>query len=275
MKLTSAVVVWSALSALAGLAQAERLVTIDGSITEIVYALGADDRLVGADTTSIYPQAATELPNVGYMRTLSAEGVLSLAPERIITTEDAGPADTLEQLINAGVHIDILDNEPTLPGLTHKIQATADALGLSDAGTELAKQVEAEVRSAQQQLADRVGDMNVMFVMDGGSRGFQVAGTGTLANGALQIAGFTNVFADIQGYKPLTPEAAIEANPDAILVFHSQDDLATLAANPALRLTAAAENGHIYSVDDIDLLAFGPRLGWSLQQLAERMAEPL
>ena len=272
MRLKATLLALTALT-LTGLAQAERLVTIDGSITEIVYALGAEDRLVGVDTTSIYPEAATELPDVGYMRTLSAEGILSLAPERIITTEDAGPADALEQLQNAGVRIDILDNEPSLAGLKHKIQATADALGMSAAGAELAQQVDDEVRTAQQQLSDTIGTLNVMFVMDGGSRGFQVAGTGTLANGALQVAGFNNAFGDIQGYKPLTPEAAIEANPDAILVFHSQDDLATLAANPALRLTAAAENGHIYSVDDIDLLAFGPRLGWSLQQLAERMAE--
>lgn len=273
MKLTSALLVLTALASV-GVAQAERLVTIDGSITEIVYALGADDRLVGVDTTSIYPQAATELPDVGYMRTLSAEGILSLAPERIITTEDAGPADALEQLINAGVQIDIIDNDPSLDGLKTKIQATADALGLSDAGAQLAAEVDREIRAAQQALQQNIGRLNVMFVMDGGSRGFQVAGTGTLANGALQVAGFNNAFGDIQGYKPLTPEAAIEANPDAILVFHSQDDLATLAANPALRLTAAAENGHIYSVDDIDLLAFGPRLGWSLQQLAERMADP-
>lgn len=272
MTLKTALIALSAIT-LTGMAQAERLVTIDGSITEIVYALGAEDRLVGVDTTSIYPAAATELPDVGYMRTLSAEGILSLAPERIITTEDAGPPDTLEQLIAAGVQIDILENEPTLDGLTHKIRATGTALGLSDAGIELANQVEDEVHSAQQQLAERVGELNIMFVMDGGSRGLQVAGIGTLANGVLQVAGFNNVFADIRGYKPLTPEAAIAANPDAILVFHSQNDLATLAANPALSLTAAAENGHIYSVDDIDLLTFGPRLGWSLQQLAERMAD--
>lgn len=272
MKLKFAFFAVSAMT-LSALAQAERLVTIDGSITEIVYALGAQDRLVGVDTTSIYPTAATELPDVGYMRTLSAEGILSLAPERIITTEDAGPADALEQLIAAGVQIDILDNEPSLAGLKHKIQATADALGMSNAGAALVATVDAEVQAAQQQLSESVGALNVMFVMDGGSRGFQVAGTGTLANGVLEVAGFNNVFGDIRGYKALTPEAAIEANPDAILVFHSQDDLATLAANPALRLTAAAENGHIYSVDDIDLLAFGPRLGWSLQQLAERLAE--
>ncbi len=258
---------------LASQASADRLVSIDGSLTEIIYALGAEADLVGVDTTSTYPAAATELPDVGYMRALSAEGILSLAPDRVITTADAGPADALSQLQAAGIEIDILDNTPSLAGLISKIQSTATVLGRRKAGDDLAAQVEADVEQAQTAIAEQLGPLNVMFVMDGGSRGFQVAGRDTLANGVLDVAGFTNVFADIQGYKPLTPEAAINANPDVILVFHSQKSLDELAANPALSLTLAVQNGQLYNVDDLDLLSFGPRLGTALQALLERMTD--
>ena len=257
----------------ASLANADRLVSIDGSLTEIIYALGADADLVGVDTTSTYPPAATELPDVGYMRALSAEGILSLAPDRVITTADAGPADALSQLQAAGIDINILDNTPTLAGLVSKIQATAAALDQHEAGNELASRVAAEVEQAQQSIADQLGPLNVMFVMDGGSRGFQVAGRNTLAGGVLDVAGFNDAFADIQGYKPLTPEAAINANPDVILVFHSQKSLDELAANPALSLTQAVQSGQLYSVDDLDLLTFGPRLGTALQDLLNRMTD--
>lgn len=257
----------------ASLAGADRLVSIDGSLTEIIYALGADADLVGVDTTSTYPPAATELPDVGYMRALSAEGILSLAPDRVITTADAGPADALSQLQTAGIDIYILDNTPTLAGLVSKIQATAAALDQREAGNELANRVAAEVEQAQRSIADQLGPLNVMFVMDGGSRGFQVAGRNTLAGGVLDVAGFNNAFADIQGYKPLTPEAAINANPDVILVFHSQKSLDELAANPALSLTQAVQNGQLYSVDDLALLTFGPRLGTALQALLTRMTD--
>lgn len=257
----------------ASLASADRLVSIDGSLTEIIYALGADADLVGVDTTSTYPPAATELPDVGYMRALSAEGILSLAPDRVITTADAGPADALSQLQAAGIDINILDNTPTLAGLVSKIQATAAALDQREAGNELASRVAAEVEQAQRSIADQLGPLNVMFVMDGGSRGFQVAGRNTLAGGVLDVAGFNNAFADIQGYKPLTPEAAINANPDVILVFHSQKSLDELAANPALSLTQAIQRGQLYRVDDLDLLTFGPRLGTALQALLERMTD--
>jgi len=255
-------------------AEAERLVTIDGSITEIVYALDAEADLVGVDTTSTYPEAATELPDVGYMRALSAEGILSLAPDRVLTTADAGPADALSQLQSAGVDITIIDNTATLEGLKQKVLTTADAVGRSEAGRALADRIDTQVGEAQATLAEAVGDLNVMFVMDGGSRGFQVAGQGTLAHGALELAGFTNVFADIRGYKPLTPEAAIAANPEAILIFHSRKDIEELASDPALSLTRAAETGRIYNVDDLDLLTFGPRMGWSLHQLNTLLTDP-
>lgn len=273
---TSARLLMATLVATAGLASqasADRLVSIDGSLTEIIYALGAEADLVGVDTTSTYPAAATELPDVGYMRALSAEGILSLAPDRVITTADAGPADALSQLQAAGIEIDILDNTPSLAGLISKIQSTATAVGQREAGAHLAAQVEADVKQAQTAIAEQLGPLKVMFVMDGGSRGFQVAGRDTLADGVLDVAGFTNVFADIQGYKPLTPEAAINANPDVILVFHSQKSLDELAANPALSLTQAVQNGQLYYVDDLDLLSFGPRLGNALQALLERMTD--
>ena len=76
----------------------KRVITIGGSLTEIVYALDSQALLVGSDTTSYYPEAAEELPKVGYQRTLSAEGILSLDPDLVIVTEEAGPPAVLKQL---------------------------------------------------------------------------------------------------------------------------------------------------------------------------------
>ena len=79
-------------------AWAAGLVSIDGALTEIVYALGAEDRLVGVDSTSVYPEAVQSLPQVGYMRQLSAEGILSLQPDLVLATRDAGPEPVFELL---------------------------------------------------------------------------------------------------------------------------------------------------------------------------------
>ncbi|WP_416897084.1 MAG: ABC transporter substrate-binding protein [Minwuia sp.] len=76
----------------------QRVVTIGGSITEIVYQLNAQDRLVGVDSTSMFPPQALELPNVGYVRQLSAEPILALAPDLILAEADAGPPAAVDHL---------------------------------------------------------------------------------------------------------------------------------------------------------------------------------
>ena len=83
----------------------KRVVSVGGALTETVYALGAGELLVGSDTTSYYPEAAANSPKVGYQRALSAEGILSLSPDLVIMTDEAGPPPVLAQLNSAGVNM--------------------------------------------------------------------------------------------------------------------------------------------------------------------------
>ena len=80
-----------------------RIIAIGGSITEIIYALGAEDKLVAVDSTSMYPASALERhPDVGYMRALSAEPVLSVAPDVILAIDDCrttGGSGTVYKLL--------------------------------------------------------------------------------------------------------------------------------------------------------------------------------
>ena len=74
---------------------AVRVLSIGGSVTEIIYALGEQDRLIARDTTSSYPAEAKNLPDVGYMRALSPEGILSVDPQLIIAEDGSGPPETI------------------------------------------------------------------------------------------------------------------------------------------------------------------------------------
>ena len=84
-------------------APATRIVSVGGAITEIIYALGEQDRLVARDVTSNFPAQARELPDVGYIRRLSPEGILSVNPDLIIAQEGAGPPETIELLNEAQI----------------------------------------------------------------------------------------------------------------------------------------------------------------------------
>ncbi|HEY4193548.1 MAG TPA: ABC transporter substrate-binding protein, partial [Mesorhizobium sp.] len=78
-----------------------KIASIGGSITEIVFALGEQDRLVARDSTSVYPQEAFKLPDVGYMRQLSPEGVLSVDPSGILALQGSGPKEAIDVLKKA------------------------------------------------------------------------------------------------------------------------------------------------------------------------------
>jgi iron complex transport system substrate-binding protein len=111
---------WLLAAAPAGAETGGRVISADGSVTEIIYALGAQDRLIGVDTTSQYPPETRQLANVGYKRQLSAEGVLSLNPTLVLITKDAGPPEVLEQLHAAGTPLRMIPSEPTVAGLEEK-----------------------------------------------------------------------------------------------------------------------------------------------------------
>lgn len=91
----SLVLVFCALAAQATGAPAKRIVSVDGAITEIIYALGFADDIVAVDTTSYYPPDVLSKPKVGYLRQLASEPILALNPTVMIAGGDAGPPDIL------------------------------------------------------------------------------------------------------------------------------------------------------------------------------------
>ena len=108
--------------------QAARIVSLGSPVTELVYALGRGDSLVGRDSSSLFPEEALALPDVGYHRQLSAEGVLSLAPSLVLATAHAGPPEAIEQLRAAGVTVLLLPEEATAEGARARGQLAPERL---------------------------------------------------------------------------------------------------------------------------------------------------
>ncbi|WCN12223.1 ABC transporter substrate-binding protein [Marinomonas mediterranea] len=247
----------------------QRIITVDGGVTEIAVDLGATDRIVGVDSTSLFIPDVRSLPVVGYMRALSSEGLLSLNPDILITTSDAGPPSVLSQVERAKVRVENVDNAYTFAGIQSKIAQIGHILNLTDEAVLLEQKVAGEFSKINENIMAYPEHYKVMFVMDSGERGFMVSGKGTRAAGILDIAGLDNAFADVSGYKALTPESALLANPDVILVFHSKLSIDKIKANPAIRLTDAVKHDRVFNVDSLNLLNFGSNTGQSVLALQE------
>ena len=240
-----------------------RIVSLGGSVTEIVVALGAADCLVARDTTSNFPESITALPDVGYIRALSPEGVLSVQPTLILAEDGAGPPEALDVLRAAGVAMVAMPGDPSAEGVLAKITAVAEALNLLDRGARLAADVSAGFDAARAEAATVTTPKKVLFILSLQGGRVMAGGAGTEAEGIIALAGGINAATGFDGYKPMTDEAVLSAAPDVILMMDREGDLAIaeadVLAQPALAATPAAAAGAIVWMDGMLLLGFGPR----------------
>lgn len=253
---------------------ASRVVSVGGSLTEIVYALGATDGLVGTDTSSGYPEAATRLPQVGYQRQLSAEGVLSLNPTLVLATADTGPPAAIVQIRSAGVQVMVVPNARTTEGVKAKIRIIARALGREEKGEELARDLDADLLLAREFVAVTRKKPRVLFIYARGQGTMMVSGSGTSAHTMIQLAGAVNAVSGYENYKPLTAEAVVASSPDVILMIssglESLGGVDGLLKTPGVALTPAGKHRRILAMDGLYLLGFGPRTGKAVLELARK-----
>lgn len=256
-----------------------RVVSIGGDVTEIVYALGKGDVVVATDSTSVFPAPARATEKVGYVRQLSAEGVLSVEPDLILISGAAGPPAAVEQLRAAGVAMVEMPTLYTLDSIYEKVETIAAALNVKDEGSALKARMAQEWQVAQSAVASLPDGMTALFfttLRDGAPR---AAGTKTAAHGLIDMLGAKNVFDSRIGYKGLSLEAAVAADPDIILVMDRYADriggLEAVKAHPAISLTTAAQEGRIVLVDAVQAMQFSPRTPAAVGRLAQIISENL
>ncbi len=251
---------------------AERVLALGGAVTEIVFALGQGDRLVARDSTSSFPPEALSLPDVGYVRALSPEGVLSVDPDLILAIEGSGPPETMEVLRDADIALVTVPEGHDADAILRKVTVVADALGVPEDGARLASRVAAQLAKAvagsQAETPPRV-----LFILSMQGGRIMAAGTGTSAEGIIRLAGGVNALEGFGGYQQVSDEAVLLADPDVILMMdrsgdHAADD-AEILAHPVLGRTRAAESGAIVRQPGLLLLGFGPRTPLAVEALRD------
>lgn len=249
-----------------------RIVTLGGSVTEIVYALGAGERVIAVDTTSYHPAATGGLPKVGYLRQLSAEGILSVRPDLVVGLEEAGPPQTLVQLRDSGTRLQLLPDRFTPDGVTAKIRAVAATLGLPERGETMASAVAADMQMLEAALSGLSRRPKVLFLLTT-SRGAPLAsGSETAAHALIHLAGGMNAVSGYRGYKPLSVESALDAAPDLVLMMQQSIDtlggVDAVLTLPSIAATPAGKARRVFAFDGLFLLGFGPRLPVAVREVA-------
>jgi iron complex transport system substrate-binding protein len=254
---------------------ASRIVSVGGAITEILYELGLKDRIVAVDTTSLFPaEALKQKPNVGYMRALSAEGVLGLNPSLVLAIEGAGPKETIAVLEAATVPLVRVPDRYTGDSIIEKIKMVADVAGAQTRGESLACEVGGDLTALGKLRAKVTQPRKVMFVLSLQGGKAMVAGRNTAADGIIKLAGAVNAIDAYEGYKQIADEAVVAAAPDTVLVMQREQDpidAKTLFAHAAFVPTPAAAQQSFVAMNGLYLLGFGPRTAKAARDLAAQL----
>ena len=265
LALTTSSLTLLAASAQTSVPDASRIVAIGAGIAETVYALGAETRLVGVDTSSNYPEAATRLPQVGYRKTIAVEGVLALRPTLVIATDDSGPPLALEQIKAAGVSALVLKDEPSVAGAKQKILSVAKALALDSRAADLVRGIDRDLATARVYYLRIKTRPKVMFLYSSTRGALTVSGTGTAADAMIRLASGVNAVTAYSGYKPINAESVAAANPDVIALLErgleAVGGLEGLLKAPGIAATNAGEARRVVAFVGTYLLGFSPRVG--------------
>ncbi len=252
-------------------AKQEKIVSISGTTTEILCALGVQDQLVGVDVTSTYPEAMTKLPSIGHNRSMSAEAIIALAPTIVIGVDENVKPEIVEQLKSAHIRVLLYKLETSVDGTKALIKSVADSLGRADKVQAIFDGIDADLKE-KVALSKKT---KVLFIYARGAGTMMVAGEKTSSNAMINLAGGENAVTGFEDFKPLTPESLLQANPDVILMFtsglESLGGMEGLLKVPGVARTNAGKKMQVIEMDGQFLTGFGTRLGKAIAALSKKL----
>lgn len=252
-----------------------KIISTNGTVSEIVVALGLEDNIVGVDVASTYPESLQEKPKIGHNRDIPAEGVLALDPDVVLGITNMIRPEVADQLRSSGVNLLLFEHEYSVAGAKQLIRAVADSLGHTARGDSLLRELEADLAVADSVVAQSEHKPKVLFIYARGTGTMMVAGQRTQLDEMITLAGGVNAVQGFTDFKPLTAEALVAANPDVILLFDT--GLASLGGIDGLleiqgiSQTSAGKNKKVVEMDGQFLTGFGPRLGKAVVELAQKI----
>ncbi len=254
-------------------AQETRIVSLNGTLTEIICGLGLQNQIAGVDVTSTYPPSLEKLPKVGHSMNLSAEGILSLNPTMVLGIEGEIKPSLVEQFKNSGITFKLFPHEKTVAGSKKLIEEVGTYFEAQNKANSLVDQLE----TGLDKLTPVKDSAKVLFIYARGPGTLMVAGENTPVEHIIALAGGKNAGQGFEGFKPLTPEALVVQNPDAFLLFssglESLGGIEGLLKIPGVAETEAGKNQVVIEMDGQLLTGFSPRLGEAVSNLNKELCK--
>lgn len=266
-----------ALSLAASAEPPKRIISASGNASEVVVRLGLADNLVAVDTTSLLPPEVMQAkPKIGYRRHLSAEGILSMAPDLVILAPDAGPPAVVKQLEDSGLPLFYLEDKQTLDGINEDITRLGEVLGKTEQAQQLVKQQLDEEKALNVSKAAYPRAPELVILLDTGSGIFGLGKNSAGEHIANILGGHLSL--DFEGMKPMSNEILALNSADAVLVALRNESDHSIVIKPlaqgryeVLDSHPAMQHGCVFQVDIMKSLSFGPDTAAAAQEIAEKI----
>ncbi|WP_291200938.1 hemin ABC transporter substrate-binding protein [Dyadobacter sp.] len=255
-----------------GYAKALRIVSANGTLSEILVGLGLEKQIVGVDVTSTFPASLEKLPKIGHNRTIAAEGILALNPDVIVYTDQSmlAPA-VVKQLNSSGKKLVEFKHEYSKDGAIRLIREVGAYFNAQAQAEKMVKTLQADLAKVPSPASPK----KLLFIYARGAGTLMVSGTGTSLDKMFALAGHKNAVTSFTDFKPLTAESLITANPDVLVLFssglESLEGMDGLLKVPGVASTSAGKNRRIVTMDGQFLTGFGPRLGKAAIELSQKV----
>ncbi len=251
-------------------ARPERIVSSAPTVTEVLFALGAGDRVAAATDQCNYPPEVAGLPRIGGYWMPSAEKTLAAQPDLVIGSR-GNPLDFLEAMRKSGCPVFTVDPK-TMDDIFEAIRQIAVIVGEPKAGEELI----AQMRGRLSAITARVGEAP----LDERPTAFIVlqvsplwtAGRETFQDDAIRAAGARNLAMEKKGFAPFSTESLLAADPDFLLLSTMEGDPERMKrevlADPALRRLSAVRGTRVVLLDADPIMRPGPRIVEAVEVMA-------
>ncbi len=248
----------------------ERIVSLAPSNTEIVYALGLGDRLVGRTDYCNYPPEASNVPSIGGFSTPNLEAIVALEPDLVLATSIH--EETIGQLETLGITVVVLKPQG-IDSILGSIELVGIVTGAEAAADTLLDDMRARIEAVSALTEGLAPEQLVRTCFVVWHDPLMLAGGDTLYEELIRIAGGSNIVGDQPDYPSIDIEEVIMADPQVIIVGVGMGDgedlpLQYLLNEPRLANVAARQNDRVYAIDQDIVGRFGPRIVDALEQFA-------
>lgn len=250
---------------------AERIISLAPANTEIIYALGLQDRLVGVTEFCNYPPAAKDKPKVGGFSTVDIEKAVALKPDLVLAAEIHNKSVT-PQLQKMGFRVVSL-HPKTVQGVIQDIALTGRLCGADAAAATLTADLQKRVDAVTTITSGLASDQRPRTLLVIWNDPLMVAGKSTLIDDIMRMAGGTNIASQINGFASMNLESIISADPQVIIVPTSMDEKGDplwdfITTDPRMSNTSAVKNGRVYKIEGDLIYRHSPRCITALEQTA-------